>query len=290
MGTVLLQWGTNSFPASGFHSKEDVCFGLNWHLFLCFSKDSKKNPLEFHHERGVLIIKTPRTSYLCNIIVVTTIKDVIKGLVCFISSPRWALRRPCSSLWGKLDRERRLTPRRQERRAVTSHRFLLTDSLTSLYGVCEGSASETEALPAWRARRRSASRSAAFCLRPDVIMPPTHPIMRSRAARVVASKQRRDHGGRVHSGRKPCSVQHTFWFGQEVTEAVQSERGWIIWACLRRKNQKKAKQAKLDTNSVSTQVTLPYARSLVEFIGWKIIDYHFPELKLSKISKIIVFI
>lgn len=111
---------------------------------------------------------------------------------------------------------------------MTSHRFLLTDSLTSLYAVCEGSASETGALPAWRARRRSASRSAAFCLRPDVIMPPTHPIMRSRAARVAAaaaSKQRRDHGGRVRSGRKPCSVRHTSWFGQEAAEAAQSEGG-----------------------------------------------------------------
>lgn len=113
--------------------------------------------------------------------------------------------------------------------------------------------------------------------------------MRSRAARVAASKQRRDPGGRVRSGRKPCSVQHTSWFGQEVAEAAQSERGRIIWACLRRENQKKAKQAKLDTNSVSTQVILLYALSNVEFIDWKIIDYHFPELKLSKISKIIVW-
>lgn len=151
---------------------------------LFFRRLQKKNALEFHHERGVLILKTALTSYLCNIIVATTIKGVIKGLVCFTSSPWWALWRPCSSLWGKLDRERRLTRRRQERCAVTSHHFLLTDSLTSLYGACEGSASETGALPAWCAGRRSASRSAAFCLRPDVIMPPTYPIMRSRAARV----------------------------------------------------------------------------------------------------------
>lgn len=191
MGTVLLQWGTNSSPASGFHSKEDVCFGLNWHLFLCFSNDSKKIPLEFHHERGVQILKTPQTSYFCNIIVATTIKDVIKGLGCFTSSPWWALSRPCISLWGKLDRERRLTQRRQERRAVTSHHFLLTDSLTSLCGVCEGSASETGALPAWCAGR--------FCFTLRRLLPPprrhyaantsNYEKSRSTRGRVTPSKQ-----------------------------------------------------------------------------------------------------
>lgn len=28
VGTTALQWGTNSFRASGFHCKEDVCSGL----------------------------------------------------------------------------------------------------------------------------------------------------------------------------------------------------------------------------------------------------------------------
>lgn len=29
VGMLVLQWGTNGLPASGFHCKEDVCFGLN---------------------------------------------------------------------------------------------------------------------------------------------------------------------------------------------------------------------------------------------------------------------
>lgn len=251
MGTVLLQWGTNSFhsfPASGFHSKEDVCFGLNWHLFLCFSDDSKKNSFGVVPWKRCADYKDAPHFLPLQHNSRDNHKRCNQGSCMLHFFTSVSSEKACSSLWGKLDRERRLTPRREGRRAVTSHRFLLTDSLTSLYGVCEGSASETGALPAWRARRRSASRSAAFCLRPDVIMPPTHPIMRSRAACAA-----RDQGRWVHSGRKPCSVQHTSWFGQEVAEAAQSERGWITWACLRRENRKKAKQARLDTNSASIE-------------------------------------
>lgn len=58
VGTLVLQWGTNSHPASGFHCKEDVCFGLNWHWFLCFSSNSR-NPLQACHERGVVIKQHP---------------------------------------------------------------------------------------------------------------------------------------------------------------------------------------------------------------------------------------
>lgn len=108
---------------------------------------------------------------------------------------------------------------------MTSHHFLLTDSLTSLCGGAgEGSASETEALPACCAR-------AAFCFTLRRLPPPpqrhyaanasNYEESRSTRGRAAASKQR----GTSREKRAPpqpeaLTEQRTSWFARAQSKGL----------------------------------------------------------------------
>lgn len=168
----------------------------------------------------------------------------------FLSSV-WVLRGYNSSLWGKLYSDWHLTLHRQEQRAVILHCFHLADSLTSLWALGQPEeTSETRASPARRTRQRSASRSATFCHRPDVIMLPTHPITRSRVARAAASKQRRHRQGWVCAGltRVPeLTVTHTsaYWL-KKSQRRLRARSYGHHWELIRHCNhQKQTKSNKI---------------------------------------------
>lgn len=110
----------------------------------------------------------------------TVRKDIIKSFICFTSPLQSALLGYNSSPWGKLYSEWHLTPHRRGQCAVILLRFLLTDS--DIFERCRADL-RNQSVP-------GAAHQAVFCFMlccllppPNVIMPPTHPITRSHAAR-----------------------------------------------------------------------------------------------------------
>lgn len=134
---------------------------------------------------------------------------------------------------------------------MTSHHFLLTDSLTSLCGVCEGSASETGALPAWCAGR--------FCFTLRRLLPPPR---RHYAANTSNYEKSRSTRGRVTPSKQSqmgppqpeaLTEQHTPWFAQVQSKGLNylslfvsrksKESNWV----------KEKNEIKTDTDLTSTQ-------------------------------------
>lgn len=135
VGMLVLQWGTNGLPASGFHCKEDVCFGLNWHRFHCFSfsfkKKKKKKSYSFTvqdvMQLSALIPSPPRDK------VMTFIRYVIKLLHASALLMVQILRRYNSSLGVKLHSEWHLSLGSDRSRALW---YCIASTLLALWHLC----------------------------------------------------------------------------------------------------------------------------------------------------------